>query len=78
MRHKYNVYGSFADDLTAALFMYPLALSQMYMMAETDGKDAPDYFADIDAMIETMNAKCDSPSLPTSTGKPVEIQASEA
>jgi len=78
MRYKYNVYGSFADDLTAALFMYPLALSQMYMMAETDGKDAPDYFADIDAMIETMNAKCDSPSLRTSTGKPVEIQASEA
>merc|ERR1719198_734964 len=57
MRYKYNVYGSFADDVTAAVFLYPFALSQMSMMVKTDGLNTPDYFADVDKLIEVMKEK---------------------
>jgi hypothetical protein len=54
VRKMYNVWGSPADDVTVALFLYPFALSQMWMMVETDGKDAPAYFEDADDVIEQM------------------------
>jgi len=63
MRQKYNVWGSFADDLFVAFFCYPITLAQCSMMAETDGKDAPDYFADADQVIEEM-AGAGGPALP--------------
>jgi hypothetical protein len=56
MRLTYNVWGSFADDYFVAMFAYPLTLAQCAMMAETDGKDAPLYFADADQVIAEMAA----------------------
>ena len=56
MRQKHNVWGSFADDFFVSMFAYPLTLAQMAMMAETDGKDAPLYFAESDEVIAEMAA----------------------
>jgi hypothetical protein len=54
MRQKYNVWGSPIDDICASLFMYPFVISQCSMMAATNGKDAPLYFASADEVIEEM------------------------
>jgi hypothetical protein len=56
MRQKYNVWGSPVDDMFASLMMYPFAISQCSMMAETDGKDAPLYFASAEEVIREMSA----------------------
>ena len=69
MRYKHNVWGSPIDDMTATLFFWPLALSQMQMMADTDGKDAPAYWADADIVIDLMATNAETPGLPTTDVK---------
>jgi hypothetical protein len=54
MRQKYNVFGSPIDDISASLVMHPFVLAQCAMMADTDGKDAPRYYASADEMIQEM------------------------
>jgi hypothetical protein len=71
LRYKYNVWGSAVDDIVATIFMWPFVLSQMQMMADTDGADAPLYFADADIVIADMAAAADGEALPTS-GKEAE------
>merc|ERR1712137_413710 len=53
-RDFFKVWGSPVDDATAALFLYPFALSQIQMMVDSDGQDAPLYFDDADALIAKM------------------------
>ena len=61
MRQKYNVWGSPVDDLFASLLMYPFVLAQCSMMADTDGKDAPLYFASAEEVIQEMAVKGGEP-----------------
>jgi len=77
MRQKYNVWGSFADDAFVAFFCYPITLAQCMMMAETDGKDAPDYFADADQVIEEMAAAGTGGTYTKSDTKP-DVETSRA
>jgi hypothetical protein len=56
VREIYKVWGSPADDATAALVGYPFALAQLEMMITTDGKDAPLYWEDVDECIKEMDA----------------------
>ena len=65
MRYKYNVWGSPMDDLFASLFLWPVVLAQLEMCADTDGKDAPAYWASTDEMIETLKQSEDTAALPS-------------
>jgi hypothetical protein len=56
LRVEYNIWGSYMDDLFAAMFMWPFALAQMWLAAESDNKDAPTYFASTDALEADMKA----------------------
>jgi len=71
MRYKHEVWGSVLDDIFAGMFLWPIALAQMQMMAETDGKDKPLYWKDADELIATMaSVSDDGDSAATGTAKP--------
>jgi len=59
MRYKHKVWGSVFDDIFAAMFLWPIALAQLQMMAETDGQDKPLYWKDADELIATMQSVAD-------------------
>jgi len=54
LRAKYNVWGSAVDDIFASVFLPQFSLSQITMMADTDGEGAPFYFASADEVIGEM------------------------
>jgi len=57
MRVKYNIWGCLLDDMWACLVWYPFVSAQLHIHAETDGEDAPPYFADVDAAIAANNKR---------------------
>ena len=52
------------------------AVAQGQMMADTDGKDAPLYFADAEEVIAEMASTAEGPSLPVK--KDVEVERAKA
>mgnify|MGYP005734280185 CR=1 FL=1 len=47
------------------MVLFPIVLAQMQMQAETDGKDAPTYFASTDEVKEEMATLSARAALPT-------------
>jgi hypothetical protein len=66
MRYKHKVWGSTLDDIYVAIFLWPLALAQIQLMAETEGKDKPLYWADADELIATMKTAAGGEASPES------------
>jgi choline-glycine betaine transporter len=60
MRRIYKIWGSWMDDLFAALFLYPWVLAQCMMAAENDNEGAQTYFQSTDEMIADLAAAADS------------------
>jgi hypothetical protein len=56
VREKYNVWGSYMDDIWVALTATPFATAQCSMMVTNDGVGAPQYFKDVDECIAEMKA----------------------
>merc|ERR1712072_1396754 len=60
MRVKHNVWGSILDDIFATMFLWPIVLAQVNMMAESDGRGKPTYWKDADELIATMQSVKDA------------------
>merc|ERR1719473_2296145 len=75
MRQKYNVFGSPVDDIFASLILYPFVLSQAVMMADTEGKDAPLYFASAEEVIAEMASLSNKKPVVGELIKEVEVKA---
>jgi len=74
MRNKYNVFGSPIDDIFASLILYPFVLSQAVMMADTEGKNAPLYFASADEVIAEMTSLSSAAPVVGAPIKEVEVK----
>jgi hypothetical protein len=75
LRRKYNVWGSSWDDILVGVFMWPWALAQIKMAAETGNEGAPTYWASADELIASLGAISGS----VSTGKAdKKVELSEA
>jgi hypothetical protein len=67
-RQLYNVWGSYIDDLSSAIFLWPWALAQLKMAAETDNKDAPTYWQSADEMIAQLAEVAPGGAVPDKKG----------
>merc|ERR1711865_644302 len=75
LRRKYNIWGNPLDDLWATMCVYPIVLAQMKMQVDTDGKDAPTYFASADKIQQDMyELKDGDKTLPTLAGGSSDIE----
>lgn len=54
MRAKYNIWGSFFEDVIIAIFMWPFAIGQMQLQARNDGEGMPKYCALFDQLKEKL------------------------